>query len=224
MSVQFSSSLFLEGGGRQDSLDKGNLRMSPEQPARDTQWSDLQLPKMDAVSLVRHFGPGMILMMTGIGTSHLITAPTAGGRFAYALLWCIPVAYISKYYGFEMAFRFTNATGKSLIEGLWHGLEEMAALVCPDYDSAAKRGRTGRKTHRRGRGALLPVFGVTGMGDPACRLRLAAGNRCRGCHLERQLPGVRVRDQGAGRDPFRFDACRLLGLSPRRLPPSPIFS
>ena len=90
--------------------------MSPEQPARDTQWSDLQLPKMDAVSLVRHFGPGMILMMTGIGTSHLITAPTAGGRFAYALLWCIPVAYISKYYGFEMAFRFTNATGKSLIE------------------------------------------------------------------------------------------------------------
>ncbi len=116
MSVRFSSSFFLEGGGRQDSLDKGNLRMSPEQPARDTRWSDLQLPKMDAVSLVRQFGPGMILMMTGIGTSHLITAPTAGGRFAYALLWCIPVAYISKYYGFEMAFRFTNATGKSLIE------------------------------------------------------------------------------------------------------------
>ena len=58
----------------------------------------------------------MILMMTGIGTSHLVTAPTAGGRFAYALLWCIPIAYISKYYGFETAFRFTHATGKSLIE------------------------------------------------------------------------------------------------------------
>ncbi|MFV2008109.1 MAG: Nramp family divalent metal transporter, partial [Longimicrobiales bacterium] len=56
------------------------------------------------------------LMMTGIGTSHLITAPTAGGRFEFALLWAIPVAYIFKYYGFEMAFRFTNATGKSLIE------------------------------------------------------------------------------------------------------------
>ena len=55
-------------------------------------------------------------MMTGIGTSHLVTAPVAGGRFAYALLWCIPVAYVFKYYGFEMAFRFTHATGRSMLD------------------------------------------------------------------------------------------------------------
>jgi len=67
-------------------------------------------------SLAKHFGPGMILMMTGIGTSHLITAPVAGGRFGYALLWCIPIAYVFKYYGFEMAFRFTNATGRSMLD------------------------------------------------------------------------------------------------------------
>ena len=76
----------------------------------------LEIPALTPISLARRFGPGMILMMTGIGTSHLVAAPTAGGRFAYALLWCIPVAYVFKYYGFEMAFRFTNATGKSLIE------------------------------------------------------------------------------------------------------------
>ena len=85
------------------------------EPQKQT-WQDLDLPKMDPLSLLRGFGPGMILMMTGIGTSHLITAPTAGGRFAFALLWCIPIAYVFKYYGFEMAFRFTNATGKSLME------------------------------------------------------------------------------------------------------------
>ncbi|WP_420632531.1 Nramp family divalent metal transporter [Candidatus Palauibacter sp.] len=77
---------------------------------------DLALPSLRPRDLLAHFGPGMILMMTGIGTSHLVTAPTAGGRFAYALLWCLPVAYVFKYYGFEMAFRFTNATGKSLLE------------------------------------------------------------------------------------------------------------
>ncbi len=76
----------------------------------------LEPPSTTLRSMLRTFGPGIILMMTGIGTSHLITAPTAGGRFQYALLWCIPVAYIFKYYGFEMAFRFTNATGKSLLE------------------------------------------------------------------------------------------------------------
>jgi Mn2+/Fe2+ NRAMP family transporter len=79
-------------------------------------FADLEMPDLTLKGLAGHFGPGVILMMTGIGTSHLVTAPTAGGRFAYALLWCIPVAYVFKYYGFEMAFRFTNATGKSMIE------------------------------------------------------------------------------------------------------------
>ena len=77
---------------------------------------ELPLPETSLRGLLRHFGPGMILMMTGIGTSHLITAPVAGGRFAYALLWCIPLAYIFKYYGFEMAFRFTHATGRSMLD------------------------------------------------------------------------------------------------------------
>lgn len=77
---------------------------------------NLELPDMNIRALFGHFGPGIILMMTGIGTSHLVTAPTAGGRFAFALLWCIPIAYIFKYYGFEMAFRFTHATGKSMLE------------------------------------------------------------------------------------------------------------
>jgi len=76
----------------------------------------LTLPATSVWSMFRHFGPGLILMMTGIGTSHLISAPTAGGRFAYALLWCLPIAYIFKYYGFEMAFRFTGATGRSMLD------------------------------------------------------------------------------------------------------------
>ena len=76
----------------------------------------LTLPNLSPRSLLRHFGPGMILMMTGIGTSHLVTAPVAGGRFGYALLWCLPVAYVFKYYGFEMAFRFTHATGRSMLD------------------------------------------------------------------------------------------------------------
>jgi len=86
-------------------------------PSQDSDsFDDLSLPEMGLGSMLLKFGPGAILLMTGIGTSHLVTAPTAGGRFEYALLWCIPIAYVFKYYGFEMAFRFTNATGKSLIE------------------------------------------------------------------------------------------------------------
>ncbi|MBN4048036.1 divalent metal cation transporter, partial [bacterium AH-315-O15] len=62
------------------------------------------LPLMSAGSMVKHFGPGTILMMTGIGTSHLVTAPLAGAQFGYTLLWCVLASYVFKYYGFEMAF------------------------------------------------------------------------------------------------------------------------
>ena len=86
--------------------------MTPDKDPLDS----LKLPDLSPTGLLRSFGPGMILMMTGIGTSHLVTAPVAGGRFAYALLWCIPVAYVFKYYGFEMAFRFTHATGRSMLD------------------------------------------------------------------------------------------------------------
>ncbi len=87
---------------------------TPDQAAQDLR--ELVIPDILLGSLLVYFGPGIILMMTGIGTSHLVTAPTAGGRFEYSLLWCIPIAYIFKYYGFEMAFRFTNATGRSIVE------------------------------------------------------------------------------------------------------------
>ena len=94
--------------------DAVSLDPTPEQAAADLE--ELELPSMFWGGLFRYFGPGIILMMTGIGTSHLITAPVAGGRFEYALLWCLPIAYIFKYYGFEMAFRFTSATGRSMVE------------------------------------------------------------------------------------------------------------
>jgi len=89
---------------------------SLQEPSATDAFDDLEMPDLTLRGLMSHFGPGIILMMTGIGTSHLVTAPVAGGRFGFALLWCIPVADVFKYYGFEMAFRFTNATGKSMIE------------------------------------------------------------------------------------------------------------
>ena len=95
--------------------DEPSASARPGSAASDA-LSRLPLPDTNPRGLLRHFGPGLILMMTGIGTSHLVTAPAAGGRFGYALLWCIPVAYVFKYYGFEMAFRFTNATGRSMLD------------------------------------------------------------------------------------------------------------
>ena len=106
---------------------------------------ELELPSMAAGSLARKFGPGIMLMMTGIGTSHLVTAPVAGGRYEYALLWCLPIAYIFKYYGFEMAIRFTHATGRSMLDAYataWKKLPVWYVLITTIIQSAV--GQAGR--------------------------------------------------------------------------------
>jgi Mn2+/Fe2+ NRAMP family transporter len=108
-------------------------------------FEDIKLPSMAPAALFRQFGPGLILMMTGIGTSHLVTAPVAGGRYEFALLWCIPVAYIFKYYGFEMAFRFTHATGRSMMDAYataWKKLPVWYVLITTVIQSAV--GQAGR--------------------------------------------------------------------------------
>lgn len=108
-------------------------------------FSDLELPSMTPGSLARKFGPGMMLMMTGIGTSHMVTAPVAGGRFGYALLWCLPIAYIFKYYGFEMAIRFTHATGRSILDAYataWKKIPVWYVLITTVIQSAV--GQAGR--------------------------------------------------------------------------------
>ena len=116
----------------------------------------LELPRMVAGGLAVYFGPGIILMMTGIGTSHLITAPVAGGRFEFALLWCIPVAYIFKYYGFEMAFRFTHATGRSMLDAYATAWKKWP-LVCLDHHLDSDGHWAGRKAYRcRCRHVLFP--------------------------------------------------------------------
>ena len=111
----------------------------------DNSFDSLELPSMTPGSLVRKFGPGMMLMMTGIGTSHLVTAPVAGGRYGYALLWCLPIAYIFKYYGFEMAIRFTHATGRSMLDAYataWKKLPVWYVLITTIIQSAV--GQAGR--------------------------------------------------------------------------------
>lgn len=108
-------------------------------------FESLELPSMALGSLARKFGPGMMLMMTGIGTSHLVTAPVAGGRYGYALLWCLPIAYIFKYYGFEMAIRFTHATGRSMLDAYataWKKIPVWYVLITTVIQSAV--GQAGR--------------------------------------------------------------------------------
>lgn len=75
-----------------------------------------EVPNLKGLGLLKYIGPGLILAMTGIGTSHLVLAPVAGASYGFALLWLLPVAFILKWQGFELAMRYTAATGETVVD------------------------------------------------------------------------------------------------------------
>jgi len=52
-----------------------------------------------------------------IGASHLVLSTQAGATYSYRLIWAILLINLFKYPFFEFSYRYTSATGKSILEG-----------------------------------------------------------------------------------------------------------
>ena len=67
--------------------------------------------------LLKAIGPGLLFASNAIGTSHLILSTRAGAYHGMIFLWIISAALILKYPFFEFGVRYTNATGKHILDG-----------------------------------------------------------------------------------------------------------
>ncbi|MCZ6521971.1 MAG: divalent metal cation transporter [Bacteroidetes bacterium] len=67
--------------------------------------------------ILKTLGPGILFASTCIGVSHLVQSTRAGAVYGFSLLLVVVLANIFKYPFFEFASRYTNATGKSIIDG-----------------------------------------------------------------------------------------------------------
>ncbi|NAS13819.1 NRAMP family divalent metal transporter [Poritiphilus flavus] len=68
-------------------------------------------------TLLKNLGPGLLFASMAIGTSHLVLSTKAGAQYGWIMIIPIILANILKYPFFEFGIRYTNVTGKSLIEG-----------------------------------------------------------------------------------------------------------
>lgn len=68
-------------------------------------------------NLIKTLGPGIMFAGTCIGGSHLVQSTRAGADYGFGLLAVILLANFFKYPFFEFASRYTNATGKSILDG-----------------------------------------------------------------------------------------------------------
>ena len=68
-------------------------------------------------TLLKNLGPGLLFASMAIGTSHLVLSTKAGATYGWAMIIPILLANLLKYPFFEFGIRYTNVTGRSLIEG-----------------------------------------------------------------------------------------------------------
>ncbi len=69
------------------------------------------------ITLLRNLGPGLLFASMAIGTSHLVLSTKAGATYGWIMILPIILANLLKYPFFEYGIRYTNVTGRSLIEG-----------------------------------------------------------------------------------------------------------
>lgn len=75
---------------------------------------------MSAKSLTGTFkalGPGVLYAGAAIGASHLVLSTQAGATYSYRLIWAILLINLFKYPFFEFSYRYSSATGKSMLDG-----------------------------------------------------------------------------------------------------------
>ncbi|PSQ22860.1 NRAMP family Mn2+/Fe2+ transporter [Halobacteriales archaeon QS_8_65_32] len=80
--------------------------------------ADLTYPATDLRGFFReHFGPSMLWALIGIGGSHVLLGPIVASAFGLFAVWMYLFIFAVRYGGWELAVRYTYATGRSPIEG-----------------------------------------------------------------------------------------------------------
>ncbi len=68
---------------------------------------------------LKKIGPGILFASMAVGTSHLVLSTKAGASYGWIMVIPIILANVLKYPFFQYGVRFSEATGRSLIEGYY---------------------------------------------------------------------------------------------------------
>jgi Mn2+/Fe2+ NRAMP family transporter len=124
--------------------------------------------------ILKNLGPGLLFASMAIGTSHLVLSTKAGAQYGWLMVIPIILANVLKYPFFEYSIRYTNITGKSIIEGyrnrgrgyLW--LYAFITLATTIASPAALSAITA--------GLLINIFGIQGVSISTVTLGLFTFN------------------------------------------------
>ncbi|MBT8387445.1 MAG: Nramp family divalent metal transporter [Ignavibacteria bacterium] len=84
--------------------------------------------KISYNGIIKALGPGILYAGAAIGASHLVQSTRAGASYGFEIIWAVILINLFKYPFFEFAYRYTAATGKSMLEG-YRNLGKWAIVI-----------------------------------------------------------------------------------------------
>jgi Mn2+/Fe2+ NRAMP family transporter len=73
--------------------------------------------KLSYRGILKALGPGILYAGAAIGASHLVQSTRAGASYGFEIVWAVILINLFKYPFFEFGYRYTAATGKTMLEG-----------------------------------------------------------------------------------------------------------
>jgi len=73
--------------------------------------------KLTLKGVLKALGPGILYAGAAIGASHLVQSTRAGASYGFEIVWAVILINLFKYPFFEFGYRYTAATGKTMLEG-----------------------------------------------------------------------------------------------------------
>ena len=73
--------------------------------------------KLSYNGIIKALGPGVLYAGAAIGASHLVQSTRAGAGYGFEIVWAVFLINLFKYPFFEFGYRYTAATGKTMLEG-----------------------------------------------------------------------------------------------------------
>jgi len=80
--------------------------------------ADIQEPPSQAIGILRHLGPGLIIAGSIVGSGELIATTKTGAEAGFALLWIILIGCVIKVFTQIEFGRFSIVTGETTMAGL----------------------------------------------------------------------------------------------------------
>ncbi len=66
---------------------------------------------------LRWYGPGLLWMVSSVGSGSVLFTPRVGARYQYALLWAAVIVFIFMWIMIREVGRYTVVTGETILDG-----------------------------------------------------------------------------------------------------------